>query len=476
MPSRTKSPSFPRSEALDALRQTFHSLVLVIPRYTRPEMVQVWSEETKFRQWLQVEIAVCEVLAELGEIPSEAVEVIKQKADFSVERIHEIEKKTRHDVVAFTTAVAENVGPESRFIHWGLTSTDVVDTAQALQVKQASELIESALLELLSTLRRQAWRYKDTPMIGRTHGVHAEPTTFGLKLTVWYSEMRRNLRRFQRARKVLEVGKISGAVGCFAHLSPVVEGRVCEKLGIGFAEASTQTLQRDRHAEYLSTLAIVGSSYDKMATEIRHLQRTEVREAREPFGAGQKGSSAMPHKRNPISCENISGLARVLRANALAAFENIPLWHERDISHSSVERVILPDSTSLAHYLTLRINGVLKGLVVDESRMAANLELTGGLVYSGSLLLELTRRGVLREEAYAWIQRNAMKAWDEGSDFYSLVLRDPDISAYLTPEQTEKIFDTRDKLRQVDAIFRRVFDADEPETAVSQKRDSGNLH
>ena len=372
----------------------------MIPRYTLPAMGQVWSEENKFRKWLQVEIAVCEVLAQMGEIPQKELAEIKKKADFSVDRIREIEETTRHDVIAFTTAVAEKVGPASRFFHFGLTSTDVVDTAQALQIQEASDLIEEEVLELLSTLRAQAFDHKHVPMVGRTHGIHAEPITFGLKLAVWHSEMERNLQRFRRARENLEVGKISGPVGSFSHLSPQVEEQVCEKLGLDFARVSTQTLQRDRHAEYLCTLAILGSTYDKMATEIRHLMRTEVREVSEPFLSGQKGSSAMPHKRNPITCEQISGLSRLLRSNALASLENIPLWHERDISNSSVERVILPDSTILAHYLSRQLRNVIHNLRVDEAKMETNLHLTKGLIFSGTLLLELIRKGVLRERAY----------------------------------------------------------------------------
>jgi len=420
-------------------------------------MARVWSDERKFRAWLQVEIAVCEVLAERGEIPQAAVEKIKERADFSVERIKEIEKVTRHDVIAFTTAVAEQVGEESRFIHLGLTSTDVVDTAQALQIREASDLIESEIQLLMAALKEQAFRYRDTPMIGRTHGVHAEPTTLGLKLTVWYSEMERNLKRFQRARRQLEVGKISGPVGSFSHLPPEVEVAVCQRLGIGHAAASSQTLQRDRHAEYLTTLAIIGGTYDKIATEIRHLQRTEVREVSEAFKAGQKGSSAMPHKRNPITCEQVSGLSRVLRSNSIVALENIPLWHERDISHSSAERVILPDSTTLAHYLTFKLKGVLSELVVDEKQMLANLEITGGLFYSGSLLLELVRKGILRETAYVWVQRNAMKVWDEGADFKRLILEDPDIGQHLSPDEIEKVFSLREKLKYVGTVFERVY-------------------
>ena len=420
-------------------------------------MARIWSDENRFRKWLDVEIAVCEVLAERGEIPQEALSEIRSKAAFSVERIEEIEKETRHDVIAFTTAVAESVGPASRFIHLGLTSTDVVDTAQALLVREASQLIEQEILSFLDTLRAQAERHKRTAMMGRTHGIHAEPTTLGLKLAVWHAEMQRNLARFRRARAVLEVGKISGPVGSFSHLPPEVEDAVCAKLGIGRAEASTQTLQRDRHAEYLCTLAILGSTYDKMSTEIRHLQRTEVREAREPFGDGQKGSSSMPHKRNPILSENTSGLARILRSHAMVGLENVPLWHERDISHSSAERVVLPDSTTLAHYMTIRLNKVISGLVVDEERMRSNLDLTGGLVFSGTLLLELARKGVLREEAYRWVQRNAMKVWDQGADFKTLLLADSDIRSKLSAEEIERAFDVEDKIRHVDAVFARVF-------------------
>ena len=429
----------------------------MISRYTLPEMEQIWSDENKFRQWLKVEIAACEVLAEMGEIPEDALKEIQQKADFSVERIQEIEELTRHDVIAFTTAVAEKVGPASRFIHFGLTSTDVVDTAQALQIQEASQLIETELVELLSILKSQALSYKNLPMIGRTHGIHAEPITFGLKLAVWYSEMERNLERFRRARKGLEVGKISGPVGSFSHLPPQVEERVCEKLGIDFARASTQTLQRDRHAEYLCTLAILGGTYDKMATEIRHLLRTEVQEASEPFGAEQKGSSAMPHKKNPITCEQVSGLARILRSNAQVSLENMPLWHERDISHSSAERVILPDSTTLAHYLTRKLGGILRDLDVHESRMEANLNLTQGLIFSGTLLLELVRKGVLREEAYQWVQRNALRMWDEGADFETLITKDPDITTHLTSTELKDIFNVQKRLQHVDAIFERVF-------------------
>lgn len=432
----------------------------MIPRYTLPEMSLVWSEDNKFRKWLQVEIAASEVLAELGEVPSEAVATIREKADFTVERIEEIEKITRHDVIAFTTAVAEKVGPDSRWVHFGLTSTDVVDTAQALQLREASELIEAGLVELMAILRDQAHRHKDLPMIGRTHGIHAEPITLGLKFAVWYSEMERNLERFRHARKAVEVGKLSGPVGAFSHLGPDIEERVCQKLGIDFAKASTQTLQRDRHAEYICSLAIIGSTYDKIATEVRHLQRTEVREAAEPFGAGQKGSSAMPHKRNPITCEQISGLARLLRSYVVAALEDVPLWHERDISHSSVERVILADGTVLVHYLTRKLSNVLRKLVVNEDQIRANLEMMGGLVFSGTLLLELARKGALREDAYLWLQRNAMRVWDERADFHTLIRQDPDIGKYLSGAEIDRVFDLKHTLRNIDTVFDRVFGQD----------------
>ena len=429
----------------------------MISRYTLEPMAAVWTDHNRFQKWLDVEIAVCQVLADLGEIPSQAAALIEKNSSFTVERIREIEKVTRHDVIAFTTAVAESLGPESRFVHLGLTSTDVVDTAQALMIRDASQLIEAAIGRLMNTIRRQAFAHRDTVVMGRTHGIHAEPTTFGLKMAVWYAEMERNSERFSRARKVLEVGKISGPVGSFSHLPPSVEEQVCKRLGIGFARASTQTLQRDRHAEYLCVLAILGSSYDKMATEVRHLQRTEVREARESFGDGQKGSSSMPHKRNPITCEQISGLARILRANAQVALENIPLWHERDISHSSVERVILPDSTTLVHYLSTKMNRVLSNLVIDRKQMLANLKLTGGLYNSSVLLLELVRKGVLREDAYLWVQRNAMRVWDEGLDFMSLLKSDADLQKFLSEEDIDRIFDLEDKLRHVQDVFKRVF-------------------
>jgi len=429
----------------------------MISRYADPKMASVWTDENRFRKWLDVEIAVSEVLAELGEIPIEAARKIRKNANFSLERIYEIEKDTHHDVVAFTTAVAETLGPESRFVHLGLTSTDVVDTAQALQLRQACDLIEAVLNALLDTLHQKAVDYQDTLMMGRTHGIHAEPTSLGLKMTVWYCEMERNLERFRLARQAVEIGKISGPVGTFSHLPPRVEELACKKLGLGFAKASTQTLQRDRHAEFACTLAIIGSTYDKIATEIRNLQRTEVGEAGEPFATGQKGSSSMPHKRNPIGSENISGLSRVLRSNAMVALQNVPLWHERDISHSSAERIILPDSTTLLHYMTIRLTKILRNLVVHPKRMQQNLEMTGGLFHSSALLLALVRKGALREDAYTWVQRNAMLVWDEGADFFQLIVDDPDISKHLTKDEIVAIFDPRTRLRYLPEIYTRVF-------------------
>lgn len=429
----------------------------MIPRYTLPEMERIWSDENKFQKWLEVEIAVCEELAERGEIPKAALAEIKKKARFSVDRILEIEKEVKHDVIAFLTSVAENVGDASRYIHLGLTSTDVVDTAQALQFKEASALIRKELEALQQTLRTQAERYRKTPMVGRTHGIHAEPTTLGLKFALWYSELQRNLRRLDAAAKAVCCGKISGAVGTFAHLPPDLEESVCRRLGIDFAAVSTQTLQRDRHAEFMAALAILGATYDKIATEIRHLQRTEVGEVQEPFGERQKGSSSMPHKRNPITCEQISGLSRLLRGYLITALENIPLWHERDISHSSAERVIFQDGTILAQYLTRQLNRVLSNLQVNEEKMKANLELTRGSIYSGQLLLELARKGVLREDAYQWVQRNALKAWDENLDFKELVKKDRDIASRLSAAEIDRVFRVDYYFRNIDRIFERVF-------------------
>lgn len=421
------------------------------------DFAEIWSEENMFRTWLRVELEACRVLAEKGWIPKESMENIEKKANFSTERIKEIEKVTHHDLIAFTTSVAEFVGPDSRYIHWGLTSTDVVDTARGLQLKQASEKILIAIDELRSAIEARAREHRRTVMMGRTHGVHAEITTFGLKLAVWFDEMRRNRERMKRAAEAVAMGKISGAVGTFAHLDPDVEARVCERMGLKPAPISTQTLQRDRHAEYLCSIAILGCSLDKFATEIRHLQRTEVREVEEPFAAGQKGSSAMPHKRNPVKCEQVSGLSRVLRGYAVTALENVALWHERDISHSSAERIILPDATSCICYMLRAMTKIIKKMVVYPERMRKNIELTRGLAYSGQLLLDLTRKGIVREEAYLWIQRCSMKVWDEDKDFVQVVQEDPDISKALTPEEIRAVANPDVQLRNIDVIFSRVF-------------------
>jgi len=430
----------------------------MIDRYMPEDFREIWSEENMFRTWLRVELEACRVLTEKGWIPKESMETIEKKANFSVTRIKEIEDITHHDLIAFTTSVAEFVGPDSRYIHWGLTSTDVIDTARGLQLKQASEKILVAIDDLRKAIGERAQQHRKTLIMGRTHGVHAEVTTFGLKLAVWYDEMRRNRERMQRAAEAVSVGKLSGAVGTFAHLDPDVEALVCERMGLKPALISTQTLQRDRHAEYLCTIAIVGSSLDKFATEIRHLQRTEVREAEEPFAAGQKGSSAMPHKRNPVKCEQISGLSRLLRGYALAAMENVALWHERDISHSSAERVILPDATSLLCYMLRAMTKIVTKMVVYPERMLKNIELTRGLAYSGQLLLDLTRKGVVREDAYRWIQRCSMKVWDEDKDFLQVLQEDPDISKVLSREEIRSVVNPELQLRNVDAVFSRVFD------------------
>ncbi len=429
----------------------------MIPRYTRPEMGRIWSDENKFRTWLAVEIAATETLAEAGLVPREAAEVIRTKADFDLNRINEIEAEVKHDVIAFTTAVAEKVGPESRWLHYGLTSNDVVDTAQALLVKQASAILRTDIEKLIAVLKRRAFEFKHTPQIGRTHGVHAEPITFGLKLANWYSEMQRNLERFNFAAEQMRVGKLSGAVGNAAHLEPEYEEKICERLGLSVAAVSSQVIQRDRHAFYVATLAVIASTLDKIATEVRHLQKTEVREAEEFFSEKQKGSSAMPHKRNPVTCEQISGLARVVRANAQAAFEDVPLWHERDISHSSVERVILPDSTILLDYLLAKTANLVDTMFVYPDRMLKNLNSTGGLVFSGQLLLDLVEAGVLREDAYRIVQRNAMKAWKEDLNFRELVSKDPEIVGKVEKSKVENAFNLDRQLRNVDKIFKRVF-------------------
>ena len=429
----------------------------MIPRYTRAVMGKLWEPENRFQKWLDVEIAVCEAWAELAEIPADAVDVIKKKARFDVKRIDEIEKVVKHDLIAFLTSVAENVGPEARFIHKGLTSSDIIDTSLSLLMKEASDIIIKDIKELMSVLEKQAYRYKNTPAIGRSHGVHAEPMTFGLKFALWYEDMKRNLVRIKRAKDVISVGKFSGAVGTFSNIPPEIEEKVCIKLGLKPEPVATQVIQRDRHAEYLTVLSLIAASIEKIAVEIRHLQRTEVLEAEEPFLKGQKGSSAMPHKRNPVGCENLSGLARIVRSNAMAALENIALWHERDISHSSVERVIIPDSAILVDYMLDRLKGILEGLHVYPERMKKNMERSYGLYNSQRVLLALTGKGMSREDAYTIVQRNAMKSWRDGVGFKKLLLKDKDVKKYLKPEVIEKIFDLKYYLKNVDYIFRRVF-------------------
>ncbi len=429
----------------------------MIERYTRKEMGALWSLEAKFRKWLDVEIAACEAWAELGEIPLDALNIIKERASFDVKRIDEIEATVKHDVIAFLTSVAEFTGSESRYIHKGLTSSDVTDTAMALLMRDAADIIIGDIQELMDVLKKQAFKYKDVPCIGRSHGVHAEPMTFGLKFALWYEEMKRNLDRVQRARETINVGKLSGAVGTFSIVPPEMEDKVCEKLGLKAEPVSTQIVQRDRHAEYMTALAVLGGSIERISVEIRHLQRTEVREAEEPFSKGQKGSSAMPHKRNPIGCENLSGLARVVRSNSLAALENIALWHERDISHSSVERVIVPDSTILTDYMLNRLKGILASLRVYPENMKVNLERSHGLFYSQKVLTGLTEKGLSREDAYAITQRNAMESWERGVAFKSLLMSDPDVTKHLTSDEIDVIFDINDYLKNIDLLFKRVF-------------------
>ncbi len=428
----------------------------MIPRYTRAPMGRIWSDEAKFRAWLEVETVASEVLAEDGIVPVEAAQAIRERGAFSLERIHEIEAEVKHDVIAFTTAVAEKIGPQSRWLHFGLTSNDVVDTAQALQIKAASAILGEDIERLLAILKTRAIEFKDTPTVGRTHGMHAEPTTFGLKLLNWYAEMLRNQERFAGAAEQMRVGKLSGAVGAFGHIRPGQEERICARLGLAAAPVATQVIQRDRHAYYIATLAVLTATLDKIATEIRHLQRTEVREVEEYFSEKQKGSSAMPHKRNPITAEQISGLARVVRANSQAALENVALWHERDISHSSVERVILPDSTILADYLLAKTADLIEKLVVHPARMKKNLDSTGGLIFSGQLLLDLAEAGMLREDAYRLVQKHAMNAWQNDLVFRDLVAADPAIASRLTPDQLTRTFDLARQLTNVDAIFARV--------------------
>jgi adenylosuccinate lyase len=429
----------------------------MIRRYTHPEMGRIWSDQRKYETWLQVEAAAAEAMARAGIVPAEAARDIRERGAFDIARIEAIEEVTQHDVIAFTTAVAEHVGPSARWLHFGMTSSDVIDTAQALQMREACDLILKGLDGLMQAVHTRAEEHRLTPMIGRTHGVHAEPMTFGLKLALWYAELTRDVARMRRAREVISVGKLSGAVGTFAHLPPEVEADTCRSLGLEPAPVASQVIQRDRHAELLSTLAITASSLEKFALEIRGLQKTEIGEVEEPFAKGQKGSSAMPHKRNPIGCEQIVGLARLLRGNAVAGFENNALWHERDISHSSVERVILPDSFIALDHMLRRFTRIVSGMVVYPDRMRENMDRSRGVVFSGTVLLELAQRGVSREQSYEWVQRNAMRAFHEQRDFKGLLLADPDVGTVLSPAEIEHAFDLNAQLRHVDRVFERVF-------------------
>ena len=427
----------------------------MIERYTNPEMGRLWSLQHEFEEILEVEITACEAMAELGEIPQEAAVNIRKKARFDLARVHEIEKVTNHDIIAFLTNVAEYVGEDSKYIHKGLTSSDVKDTALGIMMRKSADIILDDLHRFHEVLARRAAEFKHTPCIGRTHGIHAEPMTFGLKLLLWMAEVERDIERVEHARKIVAVGKLSGAVGTYSNIDPRVEKIVCEKLGLTPVRLATQVIQRDRHAEYMTTLAIVASSFEKFATEIRNLQRTDIREAEEYFSPGQKGSSAMPHKRNPITCERVAGMARLVRGNAVAAMEDITLWHERDISHSSVERVILPDSTINVDYCVKKFTNIIDKLLVYPEAMMANMNKTGGLIYSQRLLLAIVDKGVLREDAYQWVQRNAMKRWMAGEDLRTNVEKDPDITRYLTKEEIDACFDYKWFLRNVDMIFAR---------------------
>ena len=429
----------------------------MIPRYTNPEMGRLWTEQRRYEAWLEVELAAADAMADAGIIPGDAARELRAKARFDIARIEEIEATTHHDVIAFTTAVAEHVGAAARYLHFGLTSSDVVDTALGLQMVESCDLTLKNLESLADAIRVRADEHRRTPMIGRTHGVHAEPMTFGLKLALWFAEVQRDITRVRRAREAIAVGKISGAVGTFAHLPPSIEADVCRRLGLQPAPVSSQIIQRDRHAELLTALAITGASLEKFALEIRGLQKTEIGEVEEPFAKGQKGSSAMPHKRNPIGCEQICGLARLLRGNAMAAIENIALWHERDISHSSVERVILPDTFIALDHMLRRFTRIVKGMVVYPDRMLENLQRSRGVVFSGQVLLELAQRGISREQAYAWVQRNAMQSFHDKADFKTLLLADTDVMAVLKPADIEHAFDLTTQLRHVDTIFERVF-------------------
>ncbi len=431
----------------------------MIERYTLPGMKQVWEPENKFNKWLAIEIFACEALAEIGEIPRKAVSVIKEKASFDVNRINQIELDVKHDVIAFLTAVSERVGGEAKYLHMGLTSSDILDTGLALQLIDAADIILEDLNRLKGILKEKAYTYKDTVMIGRSHGVHAEPITLGLKMALWYEDTKRNIARLERAKEVIGYGKLSGAVGTFANLPPFIEEYVCSKLGLKPDPVSTQIIQRDRHAEFICVLSLIAGTLEKHATEIRHLQRTEVLEAEEPFTSGQKGSSAMPHKRNPVGCENISGLSRIVRSNCIAAMENIPLWHERDISHSSVERVIMPDSTILIDYMVNRMINIIENLIVYPDHMMRNLNLTGGLIFSQRVLLDLIRKGMERDKAYRLVQRNAMESWRTGNDFQKLLMKDEELTGILSDKDIRSCFDIEYHLKHVDYIFSRVFES-----------------
>jgi len=429
----------------------------MIPRYTHPDMGRIWSDQRRYETWLLVETAAAEAMAAAGIIPADAAHDIRERGDFDIARIEAIEHTTQHDVIAFTTAVAERVGSSARWLHFGMTSSDVIDTAQALQIREACNVILADLEALAAAIRDRAEEHRRTPMIGRTHGVHAEPTTFGLKLALWYAEVQRDIDRVRRALAVMSVGKLSGAVGTFAHLPPAVEADVCRRLGLEPAPVASQVIQRDRHAELLGSLALTAASLEQFALQVRGLQQTEIGEVEEPFAAGQKGSSAMPHKRNPIGCEQICGLARLIRGNAQAAMENVALWQERDISHSSVERVILADSFIALDHMLRRFTRIVRGLVVHADRMRENLNLSRGVVFSGTVLLELAKKGVSREQAYEWVQRNAMRSFAERRDFKSLLAHDRDVAAALTPAEIERAFDLDEQLKHVDYIFSRVF-------------------
>jgi adenylosuccinate lyase len=439
----------------------------MIPRYTHPEMGRIWSDQRRYETWLLVETAAADAMAAAGIVPVEAAREIRDRGGFDIARIEEIEQTTQHDVIAFTTAVAEKVGPSARWLHFGMTSSDVIDTAQALQMREACDLILRDLAALAEAIHERAVEHRHTPMIGRTHGVHAEPMTFGLKLALWYAEVGRDIERVSRARAVISVGKLSGAVGTFAHLPPSIEADVCRRLGLQPAPVSSQVIQRDRHAELLAMLAITAASLEKFALEIRGLQKTEIGELEEPFGKGQKGSSAMPHKRNPIGCEQIVGLARLIRANAGAALENVALWHERDISHSSVERVILPDSFIALDHMLRRFVRIVRGMAVNPDRMRENLNRSRGVVFSGTVLLELAKRGVPREQAYEWVQRNAMLSFAEQRDFKTLLESDTDIARVLSKADIERAFDLHEQLKHVDEVFDRVFQTESAGRTVS---------